>query len=634
MSILKIPHVPRPQPLRPSLRQKSFAGEASLATAKAQTIDSALRFGTALAKLAAGKGQAEYNNSLVKYKKAEMEKIAEIEAAPIDYLEDKETGTSKDDLSKLNAMRALPNTTALRQWRKEYLDNELFPEMKSDKAKDALRLKIDADSLNVDKSLIKMDYQKNKARLADSYSEKANVFIQAGERNEYRATILEANKIGVYDAQTADDLLDTGFALMHQNDLIKVAMAKSFEENGYGNEQAGKDIIGKNLSYKSYTGDQKLLNQAEVNKLFDQTFKDQRKAYTNQVNEYYAKAEDNMAEMYNAGTLTNDIVLKTYQDIPETTGKERQRYWLGKSKELEKGEKSGTGLTDENKNSLYEILNSTRTKEAKKTAIIDFKHKNNLDPNDVNFYLTAAEKYETNPAIQKFQNMVSPREKEIKDLREKGNEEKSREYEKAVMDIKDSILKSLLQLDSIGDFIKREDREKQILENASKMLFDLDLAKATTDTDLNTNTTAGGSKVFPKQWREIKEKDFSGVTGVEGVQADIAKMQRFEQDSISEQMNIDTKNIISTTSQTNGESVNHIIGADVEKFAPEYRGYDKTLGNQKVMIKMEPGKNKVILKIYNARRKTWDLYREIEGTEYMSEGEEKATEFVDEYLGM
>lgn len=342
MSIITLPPVPRPQPLRPAPRTSNMSGESSLATAQSNAAAAAMNLGAAFADLVATKGQAEYNEALAKYKTAEMEKIAELEATPIEVLDAENTGTSHDEISRQTIMKALPNTNALREWRNNYLNNELLPTMKSKRAKQALKIKAGQDAVKTDGQFIQFDYSRNKARLADSYGEKANVYMASGDRNEFRATILEAQKIGVYNAQEADDILDSGFALMHQNDVINAAMQASFSRDGYGNEKIGKEIVSKSLSFESYDGSEKTLNDKEVMKLFDDKFKDQRQSFVNTMNEQFAQAEDEAMQRFLSGDLSNEWVESTFQDIPGTTGRSQQRYWIGQAQALQEGS-SGKG---------------------------------------------------------------------------------------------------------------------------------------------------------------------------------------------------------------------------------------------------------------------------------------------------
>lgn len=615
MSIITLPSVPRPEPLRAAPRSTDMSGASSLATAQNNAASSAMNLGAAIVDLLATRGQAEYNQALVKEKTAEMEKIADLQATPIEVLDAENSGTSHDEIDKQTIMKALPNTNALREWRNNYLSNELLPTMKSKKAKEALKLKVGQDSIDTDSKFIQFDYAQNKKRLADSYGEAANTFMTAGDRNEYRATIMEAQKIGVYDAVTADDLLDSGFGLMHQNDVVNAAMQTAFSKKPYGDEKAGKEIIGGNLTYKSYDGSEKTISQEVAGKIYDQQFTDKRNAFLNQVETGYRQAEDAFMQKYKDGTLNSQEILNTFQPLEGTSGRELQRYFLGLLKDM--SDPGKWTLDPKFMPDIYGILNSNTSVERKVDALHQLEIKKGFPPNSLDKFGIMAKEMLTTPEIRQIENIDNAVLKSFEAKRKDGKyDAKTEERALYFEQMKDGVFESIKAIgQSEKDPLKRREKTQKVLDNFEEESRKYRFMEIATGGDLTSVSTAGGYKVAPKTYLELKKQNTAGLTDTNAVKENNVKVMEFEKRTVVEQFGIPSETIQGQVNKNTGETFQTVVGTGINKFGNDYRTPDN--GRAVVLLKMAPSDNdkQVVIKAWNYKRRTWDDYKTIEAQE-------------------
>ena len=615
MSIITLPSIPRPEPLRAAPRSTDMSGASSLATAQNNAASSAMNLGAAIVDLLATRGQAEYNQALVKLKTAEMEKRNELNATPIEVLDEENSGTSHDEIDKQTIMKALPNTNALREWRSNYLNNELLPTMKSKRAKEALKLKAGELAIETDSEFMKADYARNKARLADSYTERANAFQSAGDRNEFRATILEAQKIGVYDAVTADDLLDSGFGLMHQNDVVNAAMQAAFSKKPYGDEKAGKEVIGGNLTYKSYDGSEKTISQEAAGKIYDQQFTDKRNAFLNQVETGYRQAEDAFMQKYKDGTLNSQEILNTFQPIEGTSGRELQRYFLNLLKDM--SDPGKWTLDQKYMPEIYDILNGNTSVERKVDALHQVEIKNNFPPNSLDKFVTMAKEMLVTPEIRQIENIDNAVMKTFDAKRKDGKydaetEERAFYFEQ----MKDGVFEAIKAIgETEKDPIKRREKTQKVLDNFEEESRKFRYMEIATGGDLTSVSTAGGYKVAPKTYLELKKQNTAGLTDTNAVQENNVKVMEFEKRTVVEQFGIPAETIQGQVNRNTGETYQTVVGTGINKFGNDYRTPDN--GRAVVLLKMAPSDDdkQVIIKAWNYKRRTWDDYKTIEAQE-------------------
>ena len=630
MGVINLPKVGRPAPLRAAPRQTSFGGEAALSAAKNQTANTAMKLGGMALEMLAKRGQAEYNENLVKFKTAEMEEMSKLQQNPLEYSPDEETGTSHDDISKQSAneamMRALPNSDHMRKWRKEYMDGEVAPGMKSKEAIRALKLKIDADSIETDKKLMDFDHTKNKERLADSYNEKANLYIEGGGRDGYKETIQEAHALGIYDAKQTDDIIDSGFALMQQNDVIGAAMGEAFTENGYGNEKAGKDFISKNLSYEKYDGTDGKLIEAEVKKQYDQKFKDQRNMFTEEWDTYFADKEDEAAQMFVDGTLSNQWVVDAFKDIPGTKGAAKQKSWLGMVGRLNSGsEKDAPEIIPlEARIQVDKIkFNPNMTPAAKRNAMEEVGREFKLSTLAFKDEINTAKNIETNPEMLDAMATFDLKIKEVQELRgDEGYNEKTEKIALAMHKAHKGYMEGMAAAGEEKSQVLRQKAEQQLTENYESSMLNQKLLLAQVNMNIPSQSEAGLTVPVYKDYVKLKERNYMGLGYVEGAQDDIAKMHEYEERTFASQLGVDKGLITSKYIDKTGESIHYILGTATKDYAAKYNIYDKKDGQLKIITKaeMDPDGKTFLIKALNKETSTkdhpqWDVIKEVKRKE-------------------
>lgn len=469
-----------PSPRMPQGRIQNYSGDARLDQAKDERTAAGMNLLGALAglgaQLSAQNGQDEYNRALIAYKDAEAQKLTELQNFPKEA-QAIETGTTEFDdrvASQANLLKALPNTDDFRTWRKEYLDNKALPGMKSKQAKQALIDKVDTDSIETDAKLADFDYKTSKARLADSYNVRLQQDISGGSRQNVAVTVLEMQQIGMLNETDKNNMLDSSFAVIQSNEVLNAALQASFAKSGYGDDKAGKAILEKNKTFVDHKGNEREYDTADARKRFDTAFKDQRQAFTTQMDEQFARSEDQAALLFSSGKLSNEWVEKTFQDIPGTSGENKQRYWLGQVKSLNSG-KSGNGSP-----MLTEVLNLAQNpfmdKSVKQEKLLKLAKDNSdgITPDDMKYYSGLIEDAQKriDPSVMSTLNIFNEAKTKAETIAKKKPEEGNTQLQK-LYEIERSALRSLADIGNETDVVKRDQKVKKLQDDLVKITSDL-----------------------------------------------------------------------------------------------------------------------------------------------------------------
>lgn len=484
MATINIPRMDVPSPRMPQGRIQTFSGDAQLDRAENEMAGAGLDLLGALvglgAKLSAQQGQDELNRVLIAYEDAKAQKIAELQNFPKEaqIIPDTDSQDRKPDITRrtdnAQLLKSLPNTEDFRTWRKEYLDNKALPGMKSKQAKEALVNKINADSIEIDAKLADFDYKTSKARLADSYNVRLQQDIAGGNRQNAAVTVLEMQQIGMLNETDKNNMLDSTFAVIKSNEVLNAALQASFAKSGYGDDKAGKAILEGNKTFVDHKGAEREYDTADAKKRFDAAFKDQRQAFTTQMDEQYARSEDQAVQLYTAGTLSNAWVEKTFKDIPGTSGRSRQQYWLGQVKSLNNGT-SGKGspmITDV----LNLVQNPFMDKSVKQEKLLQMASKNpdGMTPDDMKYYSGLIEDAQKriDPSVMSTLNIFNEAKTKAEAIAKKKPKEGNTQLQK-LYEIERSTLRSLADIGNETDVVKRDQKVKKLQDDLVKITSNL-----------------------------------------------------------------------------------------------------------------------------------------------------------------